>query len=111
METSDLEVKLVDVNDMTRVQYLREQEKPVKHISFHPNGRLLTVSCTDGVIYVYSIDGPVPELTKKIDGIVKRLESEEQASAEVAWHPDGRAFAAPTATKGELDLMNTIDIC
>lgn len=97
---SELEVKLVDINDMTRVQYLREQEKPVKHISFDPSGRMITVSCTDGVIYVYAIDGPVPELTKKVDGIVRRLETEDQASAAVVWHPDGRAFAAPTATEG-----------
>jgi len=65
---------------------------------------MFTVTCTDGVIYVYSMDGPVPELTKKVDGIVKRLESEDQASAAVAWHPDGRAFAAPTVTKGVSQL-------
>jgi chromosome transmission fidelity protein 4 len=98
--SSELEVKVVNIDDMTRVQYLREQQKPVKHLSYDPSGRMLTVSCTDGVIYVYSMDGSEPELMKKVDGITRRLESEDQASAAVVWHPDGRAFASATATKG-----------
>jgi chromosome transmission fidelity protein 4 len=82
------------------VQYLREQQKPVKHLSYDPSGRMLTVSCTDGVIYIYSMDRSEPELIKKIDGITKRLDSEDQASSAAVWHPDGRAFASATATKG-----------
>ena len=90
----------MNVNDITRVRYLREQQKPVKHLSFDPSGRLLTVSCTDGVVYVYAMDDEEPEVTKKLDGVIKRLETENQASAAVVWHPDGRAFAAATATRG-----------
>lgn len=85
---------------MTQVRYLREQSKPVKHISFDPSGRLLTASCTDGVIYVYNMEDQEPVLAKKIDGLVRGLESDDTASSVVAWHPDGRAFAVPTATRG-----------
>lgn len=102
MYHSELEVKVVNLDDMTRVQYLREQQKPVKHLSYDPSGRMLTVSCTDGVVYVYSMDSSEPELLKKVDGITRRLESEDQASAAAVWHPDGRAFASATATKGLL---------
>lgn len=97
---SGLEVKVVSIKDMTRVRYLREQQKPVKHLSFDPSGRLITVSCTDGVVYVYSMDTEEAELTRQVDGVVRRLETEDQASAAVVWHPDGRAFAAATATRG-----------
>lgn len=93
-------MKIINIKDMTRVQYLREQQKPVKHLSYDPSGRQLTLSCTDGVIYVYSVDGPEPELVRKVDGIVRRVESEDQASSAVVWHPDGRAFASATATRG-----------
>lgn len=92
------------------MQYLREQQKPVKHLSYDPSGRMLTVSCTDGVIYIYSMDSSEPELIKKVDGITRRLESDDQASAAVAWHPDGRAFASATATKGRLDFLEDLNV-
>jgi chromosome transmission fidelity protein 4 len=38
-------------------------------------------------------------LIQKVDGIIKRVESNDEVSAKVAWCPDGRAFAAPTATR------------
>jgi len=98
--SSELVVKIVNVDDMTRVRYLREQSKPVKHLSFDPSGRLLTVSCTDGVIYVYNLEDEEPKLVRTLDGIIRSLESDDQASSVVAWHPDGRAFIAPTATRG-----------
>lgn len=60
----------------------------------------MTVSCTDGVIYVYNLEDTEPTLVKKVDGIVRALESDDQASSEVVWHPDGRAFVAPNATRG-----------
>lgn len=88
------------MKDMTRVLYLREQSKPVKHLSFHPKGSHITVSCSDGLIYVYSLSKEEPELLKKVDGLIRSLETDAEASSRVAWHPDGRAFAAPTATRG-----------
>ena len=85
---------------MERVFYLREQPKPSKHISFDPDGAYVTVSCTDGLIYIYSFGSEEPELLKKVSGIIPALETEDQAGCATAWHPDGRAFAAPTAAQG-----------
>ena len=95
-------MKIINVKDMTRVLYLREQSKPVKHLSFHPKGSHIAVSCSDGLIYVYSLSKEEPELLKKVDGLIRSLETDAEASSRVAWHPDGRAFAAPTVTRGNL---------
>ncbi len=96
---SELTVKVVNTQDMTRVLYLRDQPKPVKHLSFHPSGSYLALSCTDGIIYVYSLSTEEPELVRKIDGLIRTLETDAEASSRVVWHPDGRALAAPTATR------------
>lgn len=96
---SELVVKLVNMQDMNRVRYLREQSKAVKHLSFHSSGLYIAVSCSDGVLYVYSLSKEEPELLKKVDGLIRRLETDAEASSKVVWHPDGRAFAAPTATR------------
>jgi len=90
---------MVNTLDMTRVLYLREQSRPVKNVSFDHSGSRLAVSCADGLIYVYSVSHEEPKLVKRVDGVIKMLETDAEASSNVIWHPDGRAFAAPTATR------------
>ena len=89
----------MDTEDMTNVMFLREQPKPVKHTTFHPDGSYVAASCTDGVIYIYKIISETPELVKKVDGLIRPLETDMEASSCAIWHPDGRAFAVPTATR------------
>lgn len=91
---------MVNTRDMTRVMYLRDQLRSVKHVSFDLSGTLLAVSCTDAVVYIYSLSSEEPQLVKRLDGLIMHLEGESETSAKVLWHPDGRAFAAPTALKG-----------
>ncbi|GAM83598.1 hypothetical protein ANO11243_015860 [Dothideomycetidae sp. 11243] len=97
--SDELVVKMVSVADMTRVIQLKEQKKPVKHVSFDQSGSLLAVSCSDGVVYVYSVSSEQPQLVQKIDGLIKVLETDAETSSAILWHPDGRALAAPTATR------------
>ncbi|KAK4241396.1 Minichromosome loss protein 1 [Achaetomium macrosporum] len=97
--SDELTVKLVGIDDNTKLLTLKEHGKSTKHLSFDPKGSLLALSCTDGVIYVYSLTAEHPELIRKVDGVIGRMETESEASCAVAWHPDGRAFAAPTPTR------------
>lgn len=90
---------MVNINDMNEVKYLREQKKGVKHVSFDPSGRYIAASCSDGVIYIYSIEEPEPELLQKIDGVIGRFEPDNEATSQVAWHPDGTAFATVEAPR------------
>ena len=96
---SELTVKVVDTRDMTKVLHLREQPKPVKHLSFDPSGSYIAVSCTDGIIYIYKISTEEPQLVRKVQDVIRNLETDAEPSSRAIWHPDGRAFAAPTATR------------
>ncbi|OKL59073.1 hypothetical protein UA08_05853 [Talaromyces atroroseus] len=107
--SDELTVKIVNVNDMTNVKYLREQTKGSKHVSFDPSGQFVAVSCTDGVLYIYSlVSADEPELLRKIDGAIRRLEPEDEATSRVVWHPDGTAFATAQATR-EIAVFSTSD--
>ncbi|KAE8146135.1 chromosome segregation protein [Aspergillus avenaceus] len=97
--SDELTVKIVNIDDMTNVKYLREQAKGTKHIAFDPSGRYIAVSCTDGILYVYSLLNEEPELVRKLDGIIRRLEPDDEATSRVVWHPDGTAFATAEATR------------
>jgi chromosome transmission fidelity protein 4 len=92
--------KVVNTVSSSRVMILRGHSKSVKHISFHPNGNLVTTSSSDGYIYVFSITSEEASLLKKIDGIIPAVDVESETASKVAWHPDGTVFAAPTSLKG-----------
>ena len=107
--SDELIVKIVRTNDTSSVMYLREQLKPVKHISFDPSSKYISLSCTDGLAYFYLLtDDEEPELVHKLDGLIRTVETDSEISSRVAWHPDGRAFAAPTATR-DIQVMSRGD--
>jgi chromosome transmission fidelity protein 4 len=108
MDSSEIVVKVVNTKDMSRVQYLREQARAVKHVAFDSSGSRLAVSCIDGNIYMYSLSSEEPNMIRKVDGMIKSLESDAEACSRVLWHPDGRAFATPTAGR-EMQVMSLAD--
>ncbi|PWY65311.1 chromosome segregation protein [Aspergillus heteromorphus CBS 117.55] len=97
--SDELTVKIVNIEDMTKVKVLREQAKGTKHVTFDPSGRYVAVSCTDGLLYIYSTLSDEPELVRKLDGVIRRLEPEDEATSRIVWHPDGTAFASAEATR------------
>lgn len=94
--SDELSVKIVGTEDNTQMRHLKSHGKPTKHLAFDPKGSMIALSCTDGVVYIYSLTSEEPELIRKVDGLIGSLETESEASSRVVWHPDGRAFAAPT---------------
>jgi chromosome transmission fidelity protein 4 len=97
--SDELTVKVVNTSDNSQIRHLKDHGKPTKHLIFDPKGNTLTLSCTDGILYVYSLTAEEPELIKKMDGIIGALDTDTEISSRVAWHPDGRAFAVPTPTR------------
>ncbi|KAK6071316.1 WD domain-containing protein [Seiridium cupressi] len=97
--SDELTVKLVNTSDNSQVRQLKEHGRPTKHLVFDTKGATVSLSCTDGVVYVYSLTAEEPELIRKVDGIIGALDTDSEISSVVAWHPDGRAFALPTPTR------------
>lgn len=91
---------------MTQVKYLREQSKGTKHVTFDPSGRYATVSGTDGILYIYSMHEEEPELVRKLDGVIRRLGPDAEATSRAVWHPDGTAFASAEATR-DISIYST----
>ena len=101
-------MKVVNTQDMTQVLYLRDQPKPIKHVTFDRSGSYIAASCTDGIIYVYSFSTEEPEIFRKIDGVIRPLETDNEGTSRAVWHPDGRAFAAATATR-DVQIVSVSD--
>ena len=105
---SELTIKIVNIEDNYKVLFLRDLPKAAKHLSFDPSGSYIAVSSTDGVIYIYSLSKEEPELLRKVEGLIRNLDIESETSSRVIWHPDGRAFAAPTATR-DIQVISSSD--
>lgn len=97
--SDEIVVKIIRVNDISSVISLRSHPKPVKHLSFDPSGKYIALSCTDGLLYIYSFIDKISDLIKKIDGIIRTVDIDDEICAKVVWHPGGRAFAAPNFTR------------
>lgn len=97
--SDELTVQLVNTSDNSQIRTLKEHGKPTKHLVFDTKGTTLSLSCTDGIVYIYSLTAEEPELIRKVDGIIGALDTDSDISSMVAWHPDGRAFALPTPTR------------
>jgi len=81
VSSDELAVKIIRTDDTSTILSLREQPKPVKHLSFDPSGKHIALSCTDGLVYVYSLIIDEPELVRKIDGLIWTLETEDEFSS------------------------------
>ncbi|KAI1084420.1 WD40 repeat-like protein [Whalleya microplaca] len=97
--SDELSVKIVRTDDNNQIRHLKEHNKPTKHLAFDTKGATVSLACTDGIVYVYSLTSEEPELIKKVDGVIGTLDAESEVSSKVIWHPDGRAFAVPTPTR------------
>lgn len=100
-----MSVKIVNIEDPLTILLLRDLPKPAKHLTYDPSGSYLAASCSDGIIYIYILSKEEPELVRKIDGVIRGLDVESETSSKAIWHPDGRAFAAPTATR-EIQVLS-----
>jgi len=105
---SEVTVKVVHTEDALNILHLDDHPKPVKHVTFDPSGTFLALSCTDGVIYIYSFSNEEPKLVRKVEGVIPRLETDAIATSRAVWHPDGRAFAVVTGAR-EIQVISVGD--
>lgn len=100
--SSDSDVKAVNTEDITKVISIENQHTSgVKHISYHPSGKLIATSDVEGVLRLFAVskDAPSPaSLLYKKDGIIPKLRGDDPySSSKLAWHNSGSYFAVPTA--------------
>ena len=103
-------MKVVNRHNTERLITLNDHPKPIKHLSPSPDGKYLAASCTDGRIYIYDVSvlPEQPSLFRTIDGVARQLETAQIATSKAVWHPDGRAFACPTAAR-DIQVISVAD--
>ncbi|KAH6897631.1 hypothetical protein BKA70DRAFT_1438227 [Coprinopsis sp. MPI-PUGE-AT-0042] len=109
--SDELCVKVIDLEDpVSSVQKLEGYSAPVRAVSWHPSGDLLTTCTADGKILIWDFSADEPNLVKTIDGhlpVVKDDESPEYGyDCTAVWHPDGKHFYIASRTHDLIAISN-----
>ncbi|OCF45863.1 chromosome transmission fidelity protein 4 [Kwoniella heveanensis CBS 569] len=96
--SDDLLVKIVNVQDTTRVSLLSDNNKSVRSATWDPSGKYLTTASCDGKLKIYDTSGSTPICLKIMEGIIASSESDSTTACYAQWHPAGNYFAVPTRT-------------
>ncbi|KAK4685805.1 chromosome transmission fidelity protein 4, partial [Tremellales sp. Uapishka_1] len=96
--SDDLLVKIVHVNDTSRVALLSDNTKSARSATWDPSGKYLTTVSCDGKLKIYDTTASTPLCLKIMDGVVASSESDSTTSCYAAWHPSGNFFVVPTRT-------------
>ncbi|CCJ31239.1 unnamed protein product [Pneumocystis jirovecii] len=94
--SDEMRVKVVNTTDYLRILHLSGFSKPAKHVSFDPSSKFVSVSCTDGIVYIFSFTSEEPSLIHTMDHVIPICDSDSEVCSKVIWHPDSESFAVPT---------------
>ncbi|KAF8160621.1 hypothetical protein B0H34DRAFT_344214 [Crassisporium funariophilum] len=100
--SDELFVKVVDMEDILKVNRLEGYTSGVRSATWHPSGTLLATCTCDGKIVIWNMAPDQPVIEKTLEGIIPVVidskSSEFTHDCSVVWHTSGDHFYV--ATKG-----------
>jgi chromosome transmission fidelity protein 4 len=76
---SELSVKLVDIEDNTKIIILNGHKRGVRKATWHPSGSLLATSGSDGNIIVWDVSEDQAKQANIIEGVIPLVPDTEYA--------------------------------
>lgn len=92
---SELDIKLVDISDITKIKVLSGHSKPIIHVSFDCQGDYLASASTDGSLFIWDLTSD-PPLCKKFFNV---LEKNSTSAWNVSWNVFKGVIAFPGIDK------------
>nr|ODN89447.1 chromosome transmission fidelity protein 4 [Cryptococcus depauperatus CBS 7841] len=96
--SDDMVVKIVNLQDTSKISLISDNNKPVRSASWDPLGKYLATACCDGKLRIYDTSGSTPICVKVFEGVIPPSDSDSNVSCYAQWHPSGSFFAVPTRT-------------
>ncbi|EIW62718.1 uncharacterized protein TRAVEDRAFT_112621 [Trametes versicolor FP-101664 SS1] len=95
-------VKVIDLEDITKMTVLEGHTKAVRKATWHPSGSLLTTCGADGKIIAWDVSGSEPKQEKVIEGVLPVAGDSEAPEfgydCSAVWHTSGQYFFVATRT-------------
>ncbi|KAG8783688.1 hypothetical protein FRC15_004714 [Serendipita sp. 397] len=99
--SDELDVKVLDLKDPTKIQTLVGHKNGVRKVTWHPSSSYLTTSGQDGRIIVWDMSPENPVLVKSIEGIIPFQDPDSSGffnDCSACWHPSGKYFFSASKT-------------
>ncbi|KAF4621226.1 hypothetical protein D9613_000247 [Agrocybe pediades] len=98
--SDELYVKVVDLEDIMKVDRLEGYTAGIRSVTWHPSGSLLATCTRDGKIVIWNMSAAKPVIEKTIEGIIPVVKDDELPEFEydcsVVWHTSGDYFFVPS---------------
>ncbi|KAM0787097.1 hypothetical protein ACM66B_006353 [Microbotryomycetes sp. NB124-2] len=96
--SDELIVKVIDVNDSTKVQLLTGHKQPVRQVTWSPDGAFITTATSDGAIRVWDMNSSEPTCIQVLEDLITAAEADDAGTVEPVWHPSSKFFVIATKT-------------
>ncbi|KAK4049727.1 DNA polymerase alpha accessory factor Mcl1 [Microbotryomycetes sp. JL201] len=96
--SDELIVKVIDVNDSTKVQLLTGHKQGVRQVTWSPDGALITTATSDGAIRVWDMNSSEPTCIQVLEDLIAAAKPEDIGTVEPVWHPSGKFLVVATKT-------------
>ncbi|KAJ3291183.1 hypothetical protein HK104_006291 [Borealophlyctis nickersoniae] len=100
--SDELDIKLIDVDDITNMVLLKGHTRSVKSLAFDHKGDFLASAGSDGAVCIWDTRNNEGRLVKMLDGLIVSSEPESNELCRISWHPSGKLFAVPGRNKDVL---------
>ncbi|KAJ3146831.1 hypothetical protein HDU86_008389 [Geranomyces michiganensis] len=107
--SDELDIRLVDLGDITNLVEIKGHKCGLKSLAFDPTGDYLVSASCDGNLNVWDLrnmDGKA-KLARSLGSIIAESEPEANEYCRIAWHPSGQRFAVP-GKLGEVAIIEAI---
>ncbi|KAF8813968.1 hypothetical protein BYT27DRAFT_7131270 [Phlegmacium glaucopus] len=98
--SDELFVKVVDIENMLKVNRLEGYTSSVRSATWHPSGTLLATCTCDGKIVMWNMATDPPVIEKTLEGIIPAVIDSESPEfsydCSVVWHTSGQYFFIAT---------------
>jgi len=90
-----LDIKLIDINDVTNISTLTGHTYPIIHLSIDCKGDYLLSASSNGAVYIWDLIATPPLLIKKFEGLIDKQATGWNAS----WNDSKGLLAFPGRNK------------
>ncbi|KAI5120641.1 hypothetical protein M0805_007978 [Coniferiporia weirii] len=98
--SDELVVKVIDLDDTTKIHLLSGHKKGVRSVTWHPSGSLLTTCGSDGKIIVWDLSEDEPKIERTLEAIIPAVTDNESSEfgheCAALWHISGLYFIVAT---------------
>ncbi|KAI9343484.1 WD40-repeat-containing domain protein, partial [Obelidium mucronatum] len=102
----DAEIRIVNVDDITRSVVLKGHNDTIKALAFSPDGDFLASVDSLGDLHIWDLRGSKPISMRVLRSVVPATNVDLKDMGRISWHPNGKLLAIPGIHR-DISILDT----